>query len=441
MAEELSITLNSTSYTDLLQDAGISISSMDVVHLSVGKFPSQVDWVIHIGVALTDMRTMLFRMFPLIRAMQLYITMPKDEATASRIIHGELGENYLGKMITCYAADGPSATAVYQKLVPLTEGIQGTTVLTAMPLSGILYTQYVGTVPFQKDMWPFPMLIPVYTHKKIMLKDRYRILRPVSDHVRGYVFVGVYIKGFLRWERCIIKEGREDLRADEAKRSMADRLEWQRKVLLELQNIVPVPKVLDICKHEESTYLIMQLIKGNRFGDFIHTWYQDKTWPQLSRDKRQQIFQWLISIANEIQQLHMRGYVHRDITPNNFILDKTGKIHLIDFEMSYSLKDRYPMPAFSGGTFGFMPPEQARNEVPTLKEDSWAFGGMMIVFLTGKPPHVYRYHDPTTLAEDLAALIDTSALLHLIKTCYHHNPLERPSIQQIIEVLQNLIIK
>lgn len=90
-------------------------------------------------------------------------------------------------------------------------------------------------------------------------------------------------------------------------------------------------------------------------------------------------------ICNALAVLHERGIIHRDIKPENVMIDKNGRVVLIDFNTSRkeSLigKDTVIM-----GTVGYASPEQLGLLETDARTDIYAAGVLLNVMLTGKHP-------------------------------------------------------
>ncbi|MBO5891534.1 MAG: serine/threonine protein kinase [Oscillospiraceae bacterium] len=90
-------------------------------------------------------------------------------------------------------------------------------------------------------------------------------------------------------------------------------------------------------------------------------------------------------ICNALSVLHSRGIVHRDIKPENVVVEKTGRVVLIDFNASRkesgASKDTVIM-----GTVGYASPEQLGLSQSDARTDIYAAGVLLNVMLTGRHP-------------------------------------------------------
>jgi len=84
--------------------------------------------------------------------------------------------------------------------------------------------------------------------------------------------------------------------------------------------------------------------------------------------------------------LHDQGVVHRDVKPENVLLDRAGRVTLIDFDLAVRLGDPATAPR-AAGTLAYLSPEQARGEPATPASDLYAAGIMLVAALTGEVPH------------------------------------------------------
>lgn len=93
----------------------------------------------------------------------------------------------------------------------------------------------------------------------------------------------------------------------------------------------------------------------------------------------------LSGICNALTVLHDRSIIHRDVKPENVMIDKSGRIVLIDLNVSrkasHAGKDTVIM-----GTVGYASPEQLGLSQSDARTDIYACGVLLNVMLTGKHP-------------------------------------------------------
>lgn len=91
------------------------------------------------------------------------------------------------------------------------------------------------------------------------------------------------------------------------------------------------------------------------------------------------------AICKALAVLHQRNLVHRDIKPENIVIDKNGRVVLIDFnaarKISNASKDTVVM-----GTVGYASPEQLGVAQSDARTDIYAIGILLNVMITGKHP-------------------------------------------------------
>jgi predicted Ser/Thr protein kinase len=153
------------------------------------------------------------------------------------------------------------------------------------------------------------------------------------------------------------------------------------KILAELKhpNLV---QIYDLDWHDDRPYLVMEYIRGRSLDQIASE----------GRLKPRQAAALLAKVAAAADYAHRHGIIHRDIKPKNIVVDEAGEPWLIDFGMARLRHAWSEDPGRPGGTFAFMPPEQARVESPEDQQkvgprsDVFALGAVLYYLLTGKAP-------------------------------------------------------
>ena len=92
-------------------------------------------------------------------------------------------------------------------------------------------------------------------------------------------------------------------------------------------------------------------------------------------------------VAQALDYTHSVGMVHRDVKPNNVIIDPRGRATLTDFGIARAFDSaRVTMTGLSIGTPRYMAPEQIRGEDVTSAADIYALGVMTFEILAGRGP-------------------------------------------------------
>lgn len=89
-----------------------------------------------------------------------------------------------------------------------------------------------------------------------------------------------------------------------------------------------------------------------------------------------------------LSYLHGLGIVHRDVKPDNILVDREGHARLLDFDLSIRLGGRDGDRGRGGvaGTPAYLSPEQARGAAPSPSDDLYAAGILLYWGLTGQVP-------------------------------------------------------
>lgn len=139
-----------------------------------------------------------------------------------------------------------------------------------------------------------------------------------------------------------------------------------------------VCKMYDLNEEKETPYITMEYVKGEDLKSFI-------------RKKEGLTEEEVITLAKQVceglTEAHRLGVVHRDLKPQNIMINKDGDTKIMDFGIARSVEARGV--THSGvmiGTPDYMSPEQAEGEEADQRSDIYAMGIILYEMLTGSVP-------------------------------------------------------
>jgi serine/threonine protein kinase len=215
---------------------------------------------------------------------------------------------------------------------------------------------------------------PLHDRVVATVGDRYEIEGEIG---RGGMSV-VYRARDQRLNRPIaIKVLPPELAYDPAIRTRFIR-EAQTSALLSHAHIVPI---YDVGERDGIAYFVMGLVSGGNLASL------------LAREPRQpidEVRRLLCEIADALAYAHLRGVIHRDIKPDNILLDaESGRAMVTDFGIARAMEagTRLTLTGIAVGTPTYMSPEQAAGEREVDgRSDIYSLGVLAYQMLTGRVP-------------------------------------------------------
>lgn len=139
-----------------------------------------------------------------------------------------------------------------------------------------------------------------------------------------------------------------------------------------------IVSIYDVGEDEEMHYIVMEYIKGKTLKQYI------QEFSPLSAARSIHIMKQLTSA---IAHAHENGIIHRDIKPQNILMDEEGNVKITDFGIATSLgATSFTQTNSVIGTVHYLSPEQARGGLATMKSDIYALGIVLYELLTGELP-------------------------------------------------------
>jgi predicted Ser/Thr protein kinase len=208
---------------------------------------------------------------------------------------------------------------------------------------------------------------------------------------------------------------------------------------LQHPNIVAIHEVGE---HEEQHYFSMDYIAGRNLGALV----KDATLSAQAAARYVKI------IAEAVHFAHQRGTLHRDLKPQNVLIDEADQPRITDFGLAKIMKDdsRLTQTGTVMGSPSYMPPEQAAGRMGEIgpASDVYSLGAMLYELLTGRPPFqgataMATLHDvieaeptaPRRLKPDIPTDLETICL-----KCLEKAPLVRyPTARALAEELERFL--
>jgi serine/threonine protein kinase len=91
--------------------------------------------------------------------------------------------------------------------------------------------------------------------------------------------------------------------------------------------------------------------------------------------------------AEGLAAVHAAGFIHHDVSPRNYLVDREGSVKLIDFGLAIPNTPAFRKPGNRTGTLQYMAPELIRREGIDERIDVFSFGAMAYEMLTDRLPY------------------------------------------------------
>ncbi len=250
-----------------------------------------------------------------------------------------------------------------------------------------------------------------------VLVDRYRIAGLLGKGGMGEVYRADDLK---LGQTVALKFLPEALQDDEQR---LERFYHEVKIAREVTHPA-VCRVHDLGEIEGRPFLSMEYVDGENLSSLV------RRIGRLPKDKAKDIGR---QIALGLSAAHAKGVLHRDLKPDNVMLDGRGKVRITDFGLAAVVASVRGEDVKSG-TPAYMSPEQLAGREVTFRSDVYSLGLVLFELFTGRRAfegrtvsELARKHQeeapprPSSLVDDLEPAVE-----QVVLQCLEKDPGGRP---------------
>ncbi|XP_042035329.1 G-type lectin S-receptor-like serine/threonine-protein kinase At1g11330 [Salvia splendens] len=236
-------------------------------------------------------------------------------------------------------------------------------------------------------------------------------------------------------------------------------LEFKNELILisELQHVNLV-KLVGFCIHKDDKMIIYDYMPNKSLDCFL---FGPSGREQLDWEKRFNIIE---GTAQGLLYLHKHSrlkIIHRDMKPNNILLDQNMTPKISDFGLARIFKEAASEVNTNRrvGTYGYMAPEYAMQGIFSVKSDVYSYGVLVLEIVSGRrngsfheiegPLSIVEYAwelwrkdsalelmDPM-LREESCVLEQLQKCIHIGLLCVENHAVDRPTIEDVLSMLKN----
>jgi serine/threonine protein kinase/Flp pilus assembly protein TadD len=213
----------------------------------------------------------------------------------------------------------------------------------------------------------------------------YVIIRQIGQGGMGTVYLAARADGYFEKQVAI-----KVLKRGVANEEVLRRFRSEREVLARLDH-PNIARLIDAGTTDDGLpYFVMENIDGMPI-----TLYVDEKREALA--DRLNLF---LKISAAVEAAHRNSVIHRDLKPNNILVNCEGEPKLLDFGIAKVVgNNKNPLELTSLGQERLTPisasPEQAKGEPVTISSDVYGLGLVLYEMLTGVRPHRFSTSDPS----------------------------------------------
>jgi len=334
----------------------------------------------------------------------------------------ELGQEAINKIVE-QESDDSSIQVFKDAAAPADDDKDGTTIMSGKIARGSanMDTQTVSPDDLQPDD---------------MLADRYRFIKKIGKGAFGSVFL---VEDTMISEEIILKFLNTQFVTDESiiKRFIYE-LRFARKITH--PNVI---RIYDMVSFGKAHAISMEYFRSHTLSAEV----KDKTAMDIERAMKV-----AFDISNGMESAHAASVVHRDLKPNNILIDEDSLVKIVDFGVAAATQSTDTKLTKTGllvGTPTYMAPEQVLGKDVNDCTDIYSLGVIMYEMLTGRPPYSGKdsmsimYQHVQGKAEPVSSKNEevSKELSDLVAKCMSVKPVHRyqsmADLKEALEAMRN----
>ncbi|MEW2417579.1 class IV lanthionine synthetase LanL [Streptomyces sp. NPDC046866] len=380
-------------------------------------------WKLHLSATRLSAPEVVHRAASVLVAAGCGFKFAKNIAMVAEMTSDRYDRAQCGKIVTCYPRDDEQLRSLAAALDEATAGLPGPAILSDRRLrpGSLVHYRYgvYGGVPvltndgshqlrvqapdgttmedlrkpwFCPPAWavsPFPEPAATAstaqgssapkTPGPVLLADRYEIRDAIRHSARGGVYRALDHR---TGADVVVKQARAHVGTRVTGEDARDALRRESAVLAELDGVAAGH--VDLFDLDGHTFLVQELLPGTTLTQWVQDGL-DRT-DRLAGPEPARVARTARRLAALLEQVHARGLVYRDFTPNNIMVGPDGELRLIDPELAV----RPGQWTTRGHTDGFAAPEQLHGPrfgpVPGREADLYALGAILFYVAVGTAP-------------------------------------------------------
>ncbi|TVP61258.1 MAG: serine/threonine protein kinase [Nodularia sp. (in: Bacteria)] len=211
---------------------------------------------------------------------------------------------------------------------------------------------------------------------KLLLKERYRAIKPIGQGGFGKTFLAVDEDKPSK-PACVIKQFYPQAQGTNSVQKAVELFTLEAVQLDDLGQHPQIPALQAYFTQDDRQYLVQTFIDGQNLAQELQ---------QNGAFSEAQIWQLLKDLLPVLHFCHSRGVIHRDIKPENILRDSNAKLVLVDFGASKSATGTaLNQTGTSIGTPEYVAPEQMRGRA-LFASDIYSLGATCVHLLTARSP-------------------------------------------------------